>query len=399
MRASASRFVLSIAGALCLIAANYGVHTNLAAQPVSDVLEDSILNLSFREFQRNLSLRGGQRSQGESLASYAAKCAAATGITIPRFNCSAGVEVPGQGTTPNGSLCNVLNGVCDPGSRFQVLPGRTEDAVAVAHCRKDGQPIEGTDYNDIAIIQYNKANGAVCFFQALTGLPGQNIPAPAEGQAALWSDGATHWKSPAQTEGIGCTGCHDNGGFIRSNYLRQLDTLPHRLPSDADGFTNKTSPLRYVGADFSADRSWSIETAPAPGDTDPPCNSCHRLAVNNHPVHGIPKGTAYVFATLATAIAQKSKAPHSASSPIWMRPNRTAYDPLAEASAQRYRDCAVAFVASNFTSAPPDCRIEPLGLPWEEPVAPPTPSISAVLVDYLADKPDPTPVIYYQALP
>jgi hypothetical protein len=128
MRASASRFVLSIAGALCLIAENCGVHTNLAAQPVSDVLEDSILNLSFREFQRNLSLRGGQRSQGESLASYAAKCAAATGITIPRFNCSAGVEVPGQGTTPNGTLCNapnVLNDECDPGSRFQVLPGRT----------------------------------------------------------------------------------------------------------------------------------------------------------------------------------------------------------------------------------------------------------------------------------
>ena len=101
----------------------------------------------------------------DTLAGYAAKCDAATGIHVPGFTCGNGSS---QGTQPEGTVprprCdhpNVLNGACDPGSRFQVLPGGTADAVAVAHCRKNGKPIEGNVYNDIAVIQYNKKNGAL----------------------------------------------------------------------------------------------------------------------------------------------------------------------------------------------------------------------------------------------
>jgi hypothetical protein len=96
---------------------------------------------------------------------------------MPAFDCETGTSVPGQGNVPAGNQCdrpNVLNHECDPGSRFQVLPGGTADAVAVAHCRKVGLPIAGSTYNDIAVIQYNKQNGAVCFYQALTNLPSQN---------------------------------------------------------------------------------------------------------------------------------------------------------------------------------------------------------------------------------
>src|SRR5262249_43523903 len=138
---------------------------------------------------------GSVNGEHDTLAEYAQKCQDATGIAIPSFSCSAGTDVPGQGvipaTSPNATHCdepNVLNRECDPGSRFEVRPGGNADAVAVAHCRKVGLPIAGNLYNDIAIIQYNKKNGAMCFYQALTNLPGDNIPAPIKGDGAPWQD-------------------------------------------------------------------------------------------------------------------------------------------------------------------------------------------------------------------
>ena len=114
----------------------------------------------------------------DTLAGYAAKCDAATGIHVPGFTCGNGVEPPGQGTQPEGTVprprCdhpNVLNGACDPGSRFQVLPGGTADAVAVAHCRKNGKPIEGNVYNDIAVIQYNKKKWRLVFLSGVDRTP------------------------------------------------------------------------------------------------------------------------------------------------------------------------------------------------------------------------------------
>src|SRR5262245_33773336 len=126
----------------------------------------------------NSLLQYSPADQSDSLSQYAAKCDAATGIQVPSFSCGNGVEVPGQGTRPwipdMGIKCdrpNVLNNQCDPGSKFQVLPGRSADAVAVAHCRKVGLSVQDTQYNDIAVIQYNKKNGALCFYQALGGGP------------------------------------------------------------------------------------------------------------------------------------------------------------------------------------------------------------------------------------
>ena len=76
---------------------------------------------------------------------------------------------------------NVLNQACDPGSKFQVL-AQTPDAAAVAHCRKHDLAVN--HYGDIAVIQYNKWNGAVCFYQALGDMDGTNVPAPSQGTAA-----------------------------------------------------------------------------------------------------------------------------------------------------------------------------------------------------------------------
>jgi hypothetical protein len=347
------------------------------AQP-RGILHDALRAL--RAQQRILSSVGGRH---DTLEEYARKCDDATEIPVPAFDCMAGVKVEGQGNVPatsrNATTCdnpNVLNGVCDPGSRFQVLPGGNADAVAVAHCRKNGQAIDNHLFNDIAVIQYNKKNGAVCFYQALNSLPGR-VPAPRDGKGP-WDPNAPErsrgaWLSPEVTEGIGCTGCHDNGGFIRSRYLAALDQPPHVLPNRATGFDNNSTPLKFVGLDFKTNRTWSIEAPKAPNDKGPACNSCHRLAVSNkRPFVSITRpqgerlGTALHLAGIATAATQDSKNPHSRQSPIWMRPGQIEHDPGAEASARIYEACANGFVDSDHRTPPPGCKIEPLGEPWIE---------------------------------
>ena len=322
---------------------------------------------------QRITTRATVDGQSDTLAEYAKKCDEATGITVPGFNCNAGTKVPGQGnvpaTNPPTTHCdqpNVLNGQCDPGSKFQVLPGGNADAVAVAHCRKVGLPIDGSMYNDIAVIQYNKKNGALCFYQALTNLPGDKVPPPIDGEGPWKPQDPAHWESPQVTEGIGCTGCHDNGGFIRSKYLAQLTQPPHVLPNTSAGFDNLNTPVRYVGRDYATNRSWSIQAKPGANDTDQPaCNTCHRLAVPNRKAFGIINGTAAHFANVATAKSQDSKNPHSQSSPIWMRPGQNTYKAAAEASATEFHKCAVGFFNSGFKTPPPGCVITPLGVPWE----------------------------------
>ena len=328
--------------------------------------------------------------QSDSLKEYAIKCDDATGIKVPGFSCSAGTEIPWQGNIPAdtcarpvaGVTCapadlphcdqpNVLNGQCDPGAKFQVLPGRTADAVAVAHCRKNGLDKDSSEYNDIAVIQYNKKNGALCFYQALSNLPGEDIPPPLAADVSPW-----RWETPAATEAMGCTGCHDNGGFIRSPYLAQLKAGPgvlpnHVFPSDLSGFNNLNTPVKYVGLDYATNRSWSITTPNAPGDNGQSCTECHRLAVNNHIFddgrgNKFAGGTAANFANVATAATQVSKNPHGPSSPIWMRLGQVFHKSEVEASAKKFQDCAVGFFNSGFVSAPMDCEISPLGEPWTE---------------------------------
>src|SRR3569623_194031 len=173
----------------------------------------------------------------------------------------------------NGGVCdrpNVLNQACDPGSKFQVL-AQTPDAAAVAHCRTHDLAVN--HYGDIAVIQYNKWNGAVCFYQALGDMDGANVPAPIQGTTG------SVWFTPSGTRGAGCVGCHDSGGFIRSPYLAQ----PGLLPSWQDGFDNYLKPLSYVGVDNVGDRSWAVNAPQEPNDTSGSnCNTCLSLGVNTY---------------------------------------------------------------------------------------------------------------------
>lgn len=242
------------------------------------------------------------------------------------------------------NLCdrpNVLNGVCDPGSKFQVL-AQNGDAAAVAHCRKQGK---GTGrYGDIAVIQYNKSSGGLCFYQALDvdrdlqpigdgqGLDGTNIPAP------IVSSTATNfrWYNPAEVNDVGCPRCHDSGGFIRSPYLVQTGLLPNW----EDGYDNDTTNVQFPGYYFSQDRNWWIYTDNASTDGGENCTSCHRLSVNNR---AFGEGTGANFDVVATAEEQSHKNPHDVLSPIWMRRGQITFDPGAYDTALKYAECAMGF--------------------------------------------------------
>lgn len=285
----------------------------------------------------------------DTLEQYAAKCDLASGVHVPAFSCENGTEVPDQGDGVTCGHPNVLNNECDPGSKFQVLV-RTADAIVVGHCRKrvrdGGQSAPGnTFYNDIAVIQYNKTNGAQCFYQALisggVSLNGAAVTAP-----SLGGNAGFPWMSPQGTEGINCTGCHDNGGLIRSEYLAQLKTGTNAFPNEDTGFNNNTIPVKYVGLDFALNRSWSI-TGPTPDGSGAPCTTCHRLAVANYLAFGRINGTSGHFARQATQMIQSSAITTTTvngvtySIPRWMRPGETAFDAQTLSSAVKFEACAV----------------------------------------------------------
>jgi hypothetical protein len=287
---------------------------------------------------------------GEPLPEFAAKCDVATGIHVPDFICANGTDVPVSHY--DGSKCdkpNRLNQVCDPGSRFQIV-AQTNDAVAVAHCRKKG--LSGNNFGDIAVIQYNKVNGATCFYQALGVMDG-NFKSPGRG-SSLSSDtdspnpDAAPWYSSAHTKAIGCAGCHDNGAMIRSPYITQLSFMP----GAGDSSYNKTNPVSFIGTDFAPWQTYSVNVS---GNL---CVSCHRQGASN--VGG--GGTARDFALRATATSEAAKNPHSFDSPIWMPPGQTFYSVTNENSAKAIADCAKKW-ASN-SALPSGCTVSPLSTPF-----------------------------------
>jgi hypothetical protein len=306
-------------------------------------------------------------AKSDTLQEFARKCADAVGEDVPAFDCDAGTAVPEThltGSYPNG-VCdapNVLNGECDPDSRFQVLK-ETNDVAIVGHCRKKGN---GQQYGDIAVIQYNKKNGATCFYQALAFDPPSTGPLPAKVTAPSAGNGPGNfpWLDPAVTAGINCVRCHDNGPFIRSPYLAQLrGETKNRLPGTNSGtgpwdqrFSwNQTLPLSFVGNDFQSWKTYALSITGAGSG----CLGCHRLGFsqsngvyNAGPANG-GTGTAQKFALIATAMHQAQKNPHSAASPIWMTPGQITYSAANETEAQAAAACARAIVTKlNDPSAP-----------------------------------------------
>jgi hypothetical protein len=289
----------------------------------------------------------------DSLEDFSKKCDVAIGETVPDFNCDDGTKVPT--THFSGGNCdrpNVLNAECDPDSRFQVLK-QTNDVAIVAHCRHQAYNNAPGEYGDIAVIQYNKKNGATCFYQALQPHLAAKVTSPSQGT------GAYPWETPAGTAGIRCVRCHDNGPFIRSPYLAQLNAEPvNRLPGTNSGSGpwdqryswNSTDPYKFIGNDFQSWKAYRVSNT-GPGGN---CSGCHRLGISS--IAGsfsTTSGTAVRFGPLATAASQTAKNPHSSDSPIWMLPGQETYDATTESWAQDMSTCAKSIAThANDPSAP-----------------------------------------------
>jgi len=313
---------------------------------------------------------------GENLEAYAKRCDEAIGITVPDFICDAGTLVPTEHHQPNSDgsrasyrpkqACdrpNQLNQECDPGSRFQVLPGSNERAFAVAHCRKQG--LDAGEWGDIAVIQHNRENGATCFYQALADWEDERtrerVTTPLKGDVKAPSKGTSAWPwlTPDKTAHIGCVACHDNGPIFRSPYLSRVVKDGHALlPGAGDGTSNNDQPYHFVGTDFASWRAYKVEVR------QNACNDCHRMGVSNILFNGTtPTGTARVFGTRATAASQTNKNPHSATSPIWMwhmnlaDPPDALYAKALEDAAKAIKDCAERFSPAAPLPNTDDCRI------------------------------------------
>jgi hypothetical protein len=311
----------------------------------------------------------------DPLQSYAQKCDAAIGFTVPKFSCDAGTLVPM--TNPhktacnpaNGDICddktpatktacdrpNQLNRVCDPGSRFQTLVD-TDKGFVVAHCRKEA---DGPGkYADIAVIQHSRVNGATCFYQALENQVG-NVPLDGNVQPpSLGAGSPKFWMQPSDiaASGFKCGGCHDNGPIIRDPYLTQLTAKPNVLPGAGDDTFNADGDKYYfVGTEFAPWKAFKVEV---PGNK---CNDCHRLGVNNL----LSGGTARDFAIRATARSLPNKNPHSAQSPMWMLKDQASFSQENADAAAAIKLCADKFTGSNISS--PDCKITQISAPARGP--------------------------------
>jgi hypothetical protein len=245
----------------------------------------------------------------------------------------------------------------DPGSRFQVLDA-TNDAIVVAHCRKKNG---GDKYGDIAVIQYNKKNGATCFYQSPTAVSNLDaqVPAPTD------VDASKTWLQPQSTANVNCVGCHDNGPFVRSPYLAQLRNEPkNRLPGTNEGSGpwdyryqwNQTLPYRFLGNAFQSWKAYSVEIA-TKGAAGYKCTGCHRMGVAEANGIKLAGGTAQVFGVEATDTTQAHKNPHSPASPIWMvPPNSVTYDAANFKDATAIQKCGRSFTAPS-VAAPPGCVV------------------------------------------
>ena len=281
--------------------------------------------------------------QPESLVEFSRKCDAAIGETVPSFNCDdpRATEVP-DGTASGGNcdFPNVLNHECDPGSHFRRLV-ETPKAMIVAHCRKEG--LDSGQYFDVAVIQYNRENGATCFYQALANAGSWiSAAAPAPSDPA-----GRYWKEPIYTaKTINCVRCHDNGPFIRSPYLAQLrddpnnalpGTNPNSGPWEQRFSWNKMLPYRFIGANF---QSWKVYSI-MPSTKGQACTTCHRMGLSSTDAgFNTSQGTSLLLGLTATAMTQAHKNPHSTASPIWMKPFQTTYVATTEDEAVDVRRCA-----------------------------------------------------------
>ncbi|WMS42759.1 hypothetical protein RDV64_22335 [Acuticoccus sp. MNP-M23] len=120
-----------------------------------------------------------------------------------------------------------LNGRCVVDSRLGVLSrGSGSTGVDIVFsCRKktgvdEVQVVSGVadqdklTFQDIAVIQHDRATGNTCFYQYFASGPVPEIPMDHKIPAAMQPEGMEFW---GKFSGYDiCTGCHTNNAFVRS---------------------------------------------------------------------------------------------------------------------------------------------------------------------------------------
>lgn len=303
-------------------------------------------------------------SFNESLFETVKKCDEAAGFSVPAFDCDKGTEVT---LDTNGApvdyfahgKCdypNHLNRECDPGSRFQVLRNDSKGYV-VAHCRKKGA-IDG-GYNDVAVIQHNKLNGATCFYQSDVAAPATlGTPSVVPHKIRAPSD-PSGTEIRVQQNPAGCTSCHNNGPIIRSPYLAHL-TGPNTLPGAGDDAFNRDQKYRLVGNGASDLKIYKVDVG------SNLCTSCHRMGTTNgwsggagdfamRAVEAHDVGGLHAQKWDSTDFSTFHKHADSSASPLWMTPNPVTASKHTESFNQSNADAAqtVARCAKTFGQAQP----------------------------------------------
>ncbi len=259
------------------------------------------------------------------------ECDNQIGVSIPEFTCEdlgnfKKYEPPGitsslVGGQGNGSgdckYPGLLAGNCAPGSTVAVLY-ESPDVQIVASCRI---PPGENYYDDVAVIQHNRNNGATCFLQAHGTLSAADIKRPSLG-VQLTQDGGS-WEFGFED----CTRCHDNGPFLRTPYMGAATDDKHRVPGMWTNFYY-TDNSPYWNVPIPEERFLSIQVE------NSNCLNCHRLSslwvysFDFEKYTTRPEGTASHYALLATADNYVDNAVDASSGPS----NSTKFNPLTSAN-------------------------------------------------------------------
>jgi len=278
---------------------------------------------------------------GEDLQTYAATCEKEIGLDVEGFDCLTGFEVPMDGTA--GGDCAkppyLTSADCQAGSRLGVQLSDADPTVAIVWlCRKKGDQsgIGAGEFQDIAVIQTNFANGATCFYQNLgPKLDGRNVPPPRDG---------TFWYTPEQAAGEMCAACHDTG-LLRTPYLTQVEY------QEGEKKGQQVLPRKRHRKNYwfpgEAFKDWNgkvkkiLDTQEAKN-----CTKCHPMGQNTILQNF---GTSTWLGLMATGdrnTPHLTPAPQTGQEAYWMSPTaETEGHPRAEdqADARRMAACAVGY--------------------------------------------------------
>jgi hypothetical protein len=166
---------------------------------------------------------------------YATQCAAEMG-KIPAFNCLNGqlLDITVNGVSQSQLVNNCDKPVqlglgggsqCVPFSRLLALDTGKPNVTTIAICRKYFASSGSNDprFDDIAMIQHNKATGRTCFFQSKleANLDGRSVPSPSDNTAQA----NQYWLDSQSVSNIQCTSCHAADPFIWSSFVAQKADL------------------------------------------------------------------------------------------------------------------------------------------------------------------------------